>query len=63
MQDFLNTGSPEDLTEKYKDATTVLEYKQDGDIWTMQIYITGLPTESFRFQSGIEVETTGLFDD
>ncbi|XP_052065021.1 gastrotropin-like [Mytilus californianus] len=56
-------GIPDDMKDKHRDATSVLEYEQDGDYWILKMSYSGLPTKTFKFQPGKELETTGYFDD
>ncbi|XP_052065004.1 gastrotropin-like [Mytilus californianus] len=52
------SGMPEEMIEKLRNATIYVEFKQDGDIWTLDFGSTVGPDKSYKFESGEEVTTT-----
>ncbi|XP_063399096.1 gastrotropin-like [Mytilus trossulus] len=56
-------GIADDMIDQHRGSTSVLEYEQDGDNWTLKMSYSGLPTKIFKFQPGKELETIGYYDD
>ncbi|XP_076113517.1 gastrotropin-like [Mytilus galloprovincialis] len=49
------TGVPEDLVEKYRNATTTVEYENKDENWTMTVISDAIPAPRvFKFKLGEE---------
>lgn len=58
---FPFTGLPDEVYEKLKQGTYSLEFSKNGDTWSYEVVSSILPTKTYTFQPGIEVNTTDLF--
>ncbi|XP_052065018.1 gastrotropin-like [Mytilus californianus] len=55
------SGVSEDLIEKFRNAKSTLEFKQDGEYWMCDASSDVTPSKCYKFKSGEEVTTTGPF--
>ncbi|VDH92065.1 fatty acid-binding protein 1-like [Mytilus galloprovincialis] len=52
------SGIPDDLVEKFRTATTEMEFKKDGDFMLCDVKTSAGPDKVYKFKSGEEVSTT-----
>lgn len=55
------SGLPDEVYEKLKQGTYSLEFSRNGDTWSYDVVSSILPTKTYTFQPGKEVNTTDLF--
>ncbi|CAC5390232.1 unnamed protein product [Mytilus coruscus] len=49
------TGAPEDLVDKYRNATTTIEYKKEDENWTMTVLSDAIPKPRvYKYKLGEE---------